>query len=112
MKAKIRRRYLALKIDSEGKISQKELMDAIWDAVLRLYGEYGASKTSLALIEYDVEKNLAIIRVAHAEIENIRAAIATITEVAAKPAAVHILTVSGTIKKLRKKLELSMAFKP
>ncbi|MEM0357373.1 MAG: Rpp14/Pop5 family protein [Candidatus Bathyarchaeia archaeon] len=105
MKAKIRRRYLALEIDSKGKIGQKELMDAIWDAVLRLYGEYGASKTGLALIEHDAEKNLAIIRAAHTETEKIRAAIATITEVAAKPAAVHILTASGTLKKLRKKLE-------
>ncbi|MEM2439952.1 MAG: Rpp14/Pop5 family protein [Candidatus Bathyarchaeia archaeon] len=107
MKAKIRRRYLALKIDSKEKIGQKELMDAIWEAIVKLYGEYGASKTNLALIEYNAERDVAIIRVAHTEIENIRAAIATITEVAAKPAAVHILTISGTIKKLRKKLEYS-----
>ncbi|MEM3704294.1 MAG: Rpp14/Pop5 family protein [Candidatus Bathyarchaeia archaeon] len=106
MKARIRRRYLALKIDSEEKISQKELMDAIWEAVLRLYGEYGASKTSLTLIEYDAEENLAIIRAAHTEIENIRAAVATITEVAAKPAAVHILTGSGILKKLRRKMRM------
>ncbi|MCS7124374.1 MAG: Rpp14/Pop5 family protein [Candidatus Bathyarchaeota archaeon] len=110
MKAKTRRRYLALKIDSKEKISQKELMNAVWDAVLRLYGEYGASKTSLALIRYDAEKNLAIIRVAHTETEKIRAAVATITEIASKPAATHILTVSGTIKKLCKKLESN--FKP
>lgn len=105
MKAKIRRRYLALKIDSKEKIGQKELMNAVWDAVLRLYGEYGASKTSLALVEYNAEKSLAIIRVAHTETEKVRAAIATITEIASKSAAVHILTVSGTIKKLRKELE-------
>jgi len=110
MKVKVRRRYLALKIDSKEKIGQKEFMDAVWEAVLRLYGEYGASKTNLALIEYNAEHGTAIIRAAHTELDHLRAAIATITEIAAKPAAVHILTVSGTIKKLRKKLEYN--FKP
>ncbi|MEM2781069.1 MAG: Rpp14/Pop5 family protein [Candidatus Bathyarchaeia archaeon] len=109
MKAKIRRRYMALKIDSKEKIGQKELMDAIWDAVLRLYGEYGASKTSLALIEHNAEKNLAVIRAAHTETEKIRAATATITEVATKPAAIRILTVSGTLKALRRRIRAKYA---
>lgn len=104
MKEKIRRRYLALKIDSKEKVSHKEVIDAVWEAVLRLYGEYGASKTNLALIEYNEEESIAIIRAAHTEIERLRAAIATITEIAAKPAAVHVLTASGTIKAIHRKL--------
>ena len=105
MLKKERRRYLALEIDSEETFSSKELMNALWSAVLKLYGEYGASKTGLALINYDAEKRLAVIRVVHTTVENIRAAIASITKITEKPAAIHVLNVSGTIKSLYKKLK-------
>lgn len=104
---KARRRYLALKIDSSEKFEAKELLDALWSAVLRLYGEYGASKMGLTLIDYSEEKGLAIIRTFHTEVEKVRAAIATITEINAKPAAVHILTVSGTLRALHRKVKTS-----
>ncbi|MBS7647138.1 MAG: Rpp14/Pop5 family protein [Candidatus Bathyarchaeia archaeon] len=104
MRDKVRRRYFALKIDSNEKISQKEFMDAVWETILRLYGEYGASKMGLTLINYDADKGLAIIRATHTEIDKFRAAIAFITGMAAKPAAVRIITVSGTLKALHKKI--------
>lgn len=105
MLKKERRRYLALEIDSEETFSSKELMNALWSAVLKLYGEYGASKTGLTLIDYNPQKKLAVIRVVHTAIENVRAAIASITKIGEKPAAIHILVVSGTIKALYKKLK-------
>jgi RNase P/RNase MRP subunit POP5 len=80
-------------------------MNALWNALLKLYGEYGASKTGLTLIDYNVEKQFAIIRIVHTAIENIRAAIASITEIAEKRVAIHVLNVSGTIKALYKKLK-------
>lgn len=104
MPIKTRRRYLALKINAEEKLEVKDLLDALWSTILRLYGEYGASKTGLTLIDYDREKGLATIRVSHTEVERVKAAIATITEVNAKPAAVHVLTVSGTLRALHKKV--------
>jgi len=102
---KERRRYLALEIDSEETFSSKELMNALWSAVLKLYGEYGASKTGLTLIDYHPQKKLAVIRTVHTTIGNVRAAIASITKIAEKPAAIHVLNVSGTIKALYKKLK-------
>jgi RNase P/RNase MRP subunit POP5 len=101
---KIKRRYLALKIDSNEPVSLKEFIDAVWSAVLKLYGEYGASRAGLALIDYDMEKRFAVIRVAHTSLEMIRTALASITKIGDKSAAVHVLTVSGTIKALCKKV--------
>ncbi|MGB9714611.1 MAG: Rpp14/Pop5 family protein [Candidatus Bathyarchaeales archaeon] len=105
MLKKVRRRYLALSIDSPEKFEAKDVMDAVWNAVLKLYGEYGASKTGLRLIDYDVEGKTAIIRTAHATLEMVRAAIASITHISNKPAALHVIMVSGTIKALHKKLK-------
>jgi len=80
-------------------------MDAVWNAVLKLYGEYGASRSGLMLINYDAEKGLAIIRTFHTAVETIQAALASITKIRDKPAAIHVLTISGTIRTLRKKMK-------
>ena len=101
---RVKRRYLALQVDSDGVPSQKEFMDAVWSAVAKLYGEYGASQTSLALIDYDIEKKTVVIRTSLATLDLVRASLASITSVAGREAAVHVLAVSGTIKTLRKKV--------
>jgi len=84
--------------------SQKDFMDAVWSAVAKLYGEYGASQTRLALIDYDVEKKTAVIRTSLATVDLVRASLASITSLAGRETSVHVLAVSGTIKALRKKV--------
>jgi RNase P/RNase MRP subunit POP5 len=80
-------------------------MDFVWGAISKLYGEYGASLTNLSLIDYDAEKKTAVIRVALASVDMVRTSLSSITSVANKEAAVHVLAVSGTIKALCKKLK-------
>lgn len=104
MLKKMRRRYLALKIDSVETFSSGEFIGGVWDAILKLYGEYGASQTSLALIDYDAEKKLAILRTTHITVSMVRAALSSITKIGDRLVAVHVLKVSGTIKALYKKI--------
>jgi RNase P/RNase MRP subunit POP5 len=101
---RVKRRYLALQLDTECAPSQKEFMDAVWHAVTQLYGEYGASLTSMALINYDVDQKVAIVRTNLATVDNLRTAVASITSISGKQAAVHVIAVSGTIKALCVKL--------
>jgi RNase P/RNase MRP subunit POP5 len=101
---KVKRRYLALTIDSPETFEAKEFMDAVWNAVLKLYGEYGASKTGLTLISYDKEKRFAIIRASHKAVEVVRAALASITKIGDKPAAIHVMKISGTLRALHKRM--------
>ena len=100
---RVKRRYLALQLDSDGLPSGKEFIDAVWGAVTKLYGEHGASLTSLALIDYDLEKKTAVLRTSLATLDSVRASLAAITSVAGSETAVHVLAVSGTIKALRQK---------
>jgi RNase P/RNase MRP subunit POP5 len=102
---RVKRRYLALQIDSDAAPSRKEFIDTVWGAVAKLYGEHGASITSLSLIEYDAEKKTGVIRTSLVTVNLVRASLASITSVAGKDAAVHVLAVSGTIKALREKLK-------
>ena len=97
----MKRRYLAVSIDSHETFSSHEFMDAVWGAVSKLFGEYGASQVGLSLIDYDETNKSAVIRTWHKTLEMVRAAIASITQIGKKPVALHVLAVSGTIKALR-----------
>ena len=97
---RVKRRYLALQLECEGMPDEREFIDAVWAAVTKLYGEVGASLTGLALIDFDVERNVAVLRVSLAALNILRASLATITSIGGKEAAVHVLGVSGTLKAL------------
>ncbi|MCS7096154.1 MAG: Rpp14/Pop5 family protein [Nitrososphaerota archaeon] len=99
-----KRRYLAIKVDSDESPSQREVMDALWGSLIKLFGEYGASRTGLALINYDSESRIGIIRAVHTEVEKIRAAAAATTKVGAAAASIHVICVSGTLRALREKI--------
>ncbi|MEM3626488.1 MAG: Rpp14/Pop5 family protein [Candidatus Bathyarchaeia archaeon] len=94
---------MALEIESGDSFTSKELIDAIWGAVSKLYGEHGASKTSLALVDFEAEKKFAVLRSTNVALPMVRSALASITNIGNKPAAMHVLAVSGTLKALYKK---------
>jgi len=99
----MRRRYLALRVVSEQHVTERAVMGAVWNAVLELFGEYGASQTNVSFIKYDPQRNYAVVRCSHTALEKVRASIASITEIDGKPAVIHVIGVSGTLKALRKK---------
>lgn len=92
-----------MQIDAEGTVDAREFINAVWNAISKLYGEYGASQTNLALIDYSHEKGFAVIRVGHSAVDMVRTSVATITKIGNVPSAIHILKVSGTIKSLYNK---------
>ncbi len=98
----VRKRYLALKVVSEQPVNERAVMDTVWNAVLKLFGEYGASQANLSLMRYDPKRNYAVVRCSHKALERVRASIASITEINGKPAVIHVTGVSGTLRALRK----------
>ncbi len=106
---RIKRRYLIVDVDFHGALTDQDLVDSIWKAIKRLYGEFGASQTGLILIGFDGEKRTATIRVSLGALHQVRVALASITQIAGKEAAVHVSAISGTLKSLRdKKQELAL----
>jgi len=100
---RVRRRYLALKVVCEEPVNGRDVMGAIWSAVLQLFGEYGASQASLSLIVFDPQKNCAVVRCSLTALEMVRASLASATEINGKPMVIQVLGVSGTLRALRRK---------
>lgn len=101
---RVKRRYLAVKAESEKPVQGKELLNAVWKAIMQLFGEYGASQCELTLVRDHKQKDYFILRCSRKALPLVRASIASITEIDEKRATVHVLRVSGTLKALRKKL--------
>ena len=101
----VKRRYLAVQIDSHETFNSREFMEAVWGAISKLFGEYGASQAGLSLVDYDGTNNIVVMRTWHKTVEMVRTALASITKILDKPVALHVLAVSGTIKALHRKLE-------
>lgn len=100
----VKKRYLAFKVESHENLSQRDLMNAVWDVVYRLFGEVGASQTGLSFVKYDEKTKVLILRCSHKAIDVVRAATAAITAVKGNRAVLCFIAVSGTLKALRKKL--------
>jgi len=100
----VRRRYLALKVECEDcGVDQRSVSDAVWNAVLRLFGEVGVSQAGLYLVHFE-EKRYAVLGCSHKALPMVKAAIASVTKIGAKPAAIHVLRVSGSLKTLSRKV--------
>ena len=97
---RVKRRYLALQVECEVLPTEREFIDAVWAAVTKLYGEIGASLTGLTLIDFDVERKIAVIRVSLVALNIVRASLATIIRVAGKETSVNVFAISGTLKAL------------
>jgi len=94
---------LALEIEHIQEINESDLENALFGSVSRLFGEYGVSKACLVLLSHDAIKNCAVLRCTNIALDMVKASLASITVIGSKPAAVHILGVSGTLRSLRRK---------
>jgi len=96
----IKRRYLLVQISGSETVDERAFMDAVWDAVLQLFGEYGASQTNLILMKFSLKSNYAVLRCSHKALDMVRASLASITQMNCKPVSIRVLGVSGTLKAL------------
>ena len=99
-----RNRYLILEAISDKAPDRKQVSDAVWGALLRLYGEVGAAKTSLWMMDWRDESLRGILKCTHKSVEQVRASAAAVKELAGRKAIVSVKYVSGTLKGARERL--------
>lgn len=102
---RVKKRYLALKIESVESFEEEDVKDVVWNAITQLFGEYGASQVGLFLVQYDRQRKEAVLRCSHKALPMVQASIASVTKMKDKPVVIHVLRISGTLRALKKKLD-------
>jgi RNase P/RNase MRP subunit POP5 len=98
-----RRRYLKIAVRGDHNFVYKDVAEVIQKSVLNLYGVEGLSRAEPKLIDFDEEDLSGILRCNHFQLDNVRAALAHVTNIEGTTAAIRVLNVSGTIKSLKRK---------
>ena len=101
---RMKRRYLALRIEGARPSDEAALRRLILEALVRLFGEDGVVKTRPKIIEYRPSEGIGIVGCSHKHMGLLRAALASVVEVDGEPIALHVVDVSGTLRTLRKRL--------
>ena len=98
-----KRRYLAIQVISETSFSGEDLLKTVQGMLLKLYGEYGLSRSGLRLLEFHSVQGEGILTCNHDFMPQMRSTLAAVRTVAGKPVIPQVLGVSGTVKRLRRK---------
>lgn len=93
-----------MRAEGDRRFDKRDLMDAVWNMVFRLFGEVGASETSLSMVKGTGTDGVVVVRCSHNTLGMIRAAVAAITEFCGERMVVRVVGVSGTLSGLRQKL--------
>jgi len=98
-----RNRYIVFEFISDSKFSREDITKAIWSSALEFLGDFGLSRISLKIIEWNTDSQRGILKVSHKSTDDIRAALTLVKEINRIPIIFHVFGISGTLKMARKK---------
>ncbi len=101
-----KKRYLLFYLYSEEEISMQEILGEILRSTKYTLGEILVAKMNLRLIDYDEKKQYGIIRISNKYTEALRASLVLINNINRKKAFLYVRSISGSLKKLQKKVKL------
>ncbi len=93
-----RRRYVVYRVLSEQELDRREVLEAVKESVGVLFGEFGLSRIRITPIFYDEAEREGILRCAHKDLWDLRAAMAFVDQIDSKKASILVKGVSGTLK--------------
>ncbi len=104
---KQRKRYVVFEIVSDKKHSLAEVEEEIRRSLAAFFGQWGLSKASPLFLreKFNQEKQKFVIRVNHQFVNELRAALSLSKKIKNTPIIIRSVITSGTLKKLRPRLE-------
>lgn len=103
-----KKRYIAFRLECENPLREKEVFEAVWKTFFELFGSVGTARQKLWPIMFSEKQGIAVIRCSLECLHEAKAGILFIKEVHGKPASPRILLVSGSMKRIKKRLGLGV----
>jgi ribonuclease P/MRP protein subunit POP5 len=96
---KSKKRYVLFEVVSDKKFGKEDVKKAIWSILHDNIGNMGLADAEFAFIDFDEKSQKGILRCTNTRLEQVRAALALLSEINLYKAFLYIRTVAGSIKK-------------
>jgi len=106
-----KKRYLAFELISEGPVGRSDLVKEIMYSASSLLGDVISSECDIKVLGFEDWKG--IIQCSNDRVKETRASLAALTRINGKRATLHILGISGTVKRATEKfIRIHKGFEP
>ncbi|AKB61942.1 MAG: Rpp14/Pop5 family protein [Methanosarcina mazei] len=96
-----KKRYLAFELISEEPASRSDIVKEVMSSASSLLGDVITSDCDIRVLGF--ENGKGIIQCSHTKVKQTRASLAALTRINGKRATLHVLGVSGTVKRATEK---------
>ena len=96
-----KKRYLAFELISEEPASRSDIVKEVMSSASSLLGDVTTSDRDIRVLGF--ENGKGIIQCSHTKVKQTRASLAALTRINGKRATLHVLGVSGTVKRATEK---------
>ncbi len=96
---RLKKRYLAFKVDSPISFTPQELDAAVHEALLKFLGEFGVARAGPIFLKERCKNNTFMLKINHHSVEAARSALILIKKIKNSPVIMRSITTSGTLKK-------------
>lgn len=96
-----KKRYLAFELISEESASRSDIVKEVMSSASSLLGDVTTSDCDIRVLGF--ENGKGIIQCSHTKVKQTRASLAALTRINGKRATLHVLGVSGTVKRATEK---------
>ena len=104
---RVRWRYIIFHLHTTGSPSLEDVKKALKRSFRCLFGVYGLSLCQLKVISYDETSKLGVLKCPHKGVPMVRASIALLSDIAGNPSSIHVVAISGTLKRAMMRLNFA-----
>ena len=91
-----KKRYISFSLECDKPLNEAQVSEAIWKALLQMYGEVGTAKQKPWLASFS--RNKGVLRCSHDSVEEVKAGMLFVEKVGETKVIPRILKVSDSVK--------------
>lgn len=95
-----KKRYIAFEVQTEGKVDLEHAKKSIEQSIKGLLGDLGVARAGILFLN-DWKQNRGILKVNTKYVDEIKASLALVQDIAEKKATIKSISVSGALEKIR-----------
>jgi ribonuclease P/MRP protein subunit POP5 len=96
---KSKKRYVMFEVVSDKKFAKEDVKKAVWSVLHENLGNMGLADAEFSFIDFEEKSQKGILRCTNTKLEQVRAALALLSEINLYKAFLYVRTVTGSIKK-------------